>query len=136
MSAAAPTFDRIIGNPDSRGHASASGSQLATDAAVVAVGSELDVRGLIYGSMSLIATVFGVTAQLFAANRSDYADEIMLGAGFAVVVGTPTMWSGGTSYQTAVNGTVISYAYLRLKILNTVGGSAGTLAWNFSGKNS
>lgn len=103
-------------------------SQLSTDVDVVVSGSELDCRGCRNASYTFSSVTNNVTATIFAANKSDFSDEVAFSSAVgSVVVGTPKSWVGQATGTAPAN---CVFAFLRVKIKASSGGSQGTITIN------
>jgi hypothetical protein len=90
--------------------------QASTSSTVVVTGSDMDARPWRSVSYTLSAATNAVTWSVFGANRSDFTDE--------VVVQNAASVSAGANATYAV--TQAPYAFYRVKIVDTVGGTHGT----------
>lgn len=91
--------------------------QISANAETVLVGSEMDMR--MWKSLGYTAKVAtnAVTWVVYGANSADYSDEVVVQAAASIAAG-----ANGT-YAVAQ----APYAYYRVKIYSTVGGSHGTV---------
>jgi hypothetical protein len=98
--------------------------QVSTNSTVVASGSELDVTQ--YGSLAytIVVATNDVKWTVFAANVSDYSDEVIVNAATNVVAGTNSSYSVGAA----------PFRFYRVKIIDNVGGTHGTATINGVGK--
>lgn len=103
----------------------AEASQLSTDSAAVLSGSELDCRGCRNASYTCSSVTNNVTVTVYAANKSDFSDEVAFSSAIgSVVVGTNKSWVGQATGAAPAN---CVFAFLRLKINASTPGSQGTL---------
>lgn len=91
-------------------------AQASTASDAVVSGSEMDIRMWKSISYTIKVITNAVTWTVFGANASDYSDE--------VIVQNAASVAADASGSYAV--TQASYAYYRVKIRDTVGGSHGT----------
>jgi predicted RNA methylase len=99
-------------------------AQASTASTVVVTGSDVDMRAYKTLSYTISVVTFAVSWSVFGANVSDYSDEV------AVLSATSVAAAASSSY-TVTNA---PYAYYRIKIIDTVGGSHGTATINGLGK--
>ena len=92
----------------------------STNATAVLTGSDFDARLWATIGLTLIVAAFGVTWTVTGANVSDFSDEVVVQAATAVAAGSVGFYS---TYFAA-------FAYYRVKIIDTVANSHGTVTLN------
>lgn len=97
------------------------GPQTSTSATVVVAGAELDATFFNSISYTFIAATHDVDVSVFGANQPDYSDE--------VAVYTATKVAAGATGSYTQSPTL--YRYYRVKVIDDVGGTHGTV--NVSG---
>jgi hypothetical protein len=94
--------------------------QTSTASTVLFVGSEMDVRVFLTLAYTIKVITFAVTWSVWGANISDYSDEV------AVLSPVSVAAAASSSYSVAQ----APYAYYRVKIVDTAGGSHGVCTLN------
>ena len=96
------------------------GPQASTSSTAVVAGTEMDATQFGILSYTAVVATHDVDWSVFGANKSDYSDEV------AVLSATKISAGGNSSYSTAN----APYRYYRVKVIDDVGGTHGTITVN------
>ncbi len=96
------------------------GPQTSTASTAVVTGTDIEVSQMKVLSYTAIVATHDVDWSVFGANVSDFSDEV------AVLAATKIVLSGVSSYSASPP----PYRYYRVKVIDDVGGTHGTITIN------
>lgn len=96
------------------------GPQASTNATVVVAGAEIDATQFRSVAYTAIAASHDVDWSVFGANAADYSDEV------AVLTATKITAGANANYSVAQ----APYRFYRVKVIDDVGGTHGTITVN------
>jgi hypothetical protein len=96
------------------------GPQTSTNATVVVTGAELDVTQYKTVAYTAIAATHDVDWSVFGANAADYSDEVAVLAATKITAGSNASYTANPA----------PYRYYRVKVIDDVGGTHGTITVN------